>query len=452
MFHRNAGKILNVGYQKYKNGFFRAYRSGGDIMILSTKYANELKNLPEHVLNQRQAIVDELLGTYTGVNLLAQSPLHGDTLLHKLSPSLGRLLPRLTEEIHLAIELEFPKLEDEWTSVNFYSLVLRIVARVTSRILVDVPLCRNEEWLELAITYTENVFETVHIMKYFPAFMHPFIVYLVPSYWRLWRQRRLALRLLMPLIEARRNPKEGEQFDDYLQWMMDAATGNDGDPDKLATRQLIITLGSIHSTTMGVVHTIYDLATYTDLVEPLRAEINKNFFVKEGAGNANLSEMWLLDSIMKESQRFNPPGVITFHRYVRERLVLKDGTVIPKGTELYLLTGPVQMDPENTDDPDTFDGYRWLRRRQQKKGAMAHKETYISSLHFGYGRGACPGRFWAEKDIKCIVSYLLKLYDFKFPGENPKRPENLMMEDRIFPNQNAQILLKRRPNVENLDY
>lgn len=44
-------------------------------------------------------------------------------------------------------------------------------------------------------------------------------------------------------------------------------------------------------------------------------------------------------------------------------------------------------------------------------------------MHFGFGRQACPGRFFASAAIKCIIIHLLENFEIKLTdGED--RPEN----------------------------
>ena len=52
-------------------------------------------------------------------------------------------------------------------------------------------------------------------------------------------------------------------------------------------------------------------------------------------------------------------------------------------------------------------------------------------LNFGYGKSACPGRFFASLVLKIMVSKLLNEYDFAFqPGTG--RPQNIIVHECLF--------------------
>ena len=172
-------------------------------------------------------------------------------------------------------------------------------------------MCRNEEWLKASIQYTENVFLTALLLRMVPPLLRPIVQWLLPSSYRLHENLRLGKRLISSLVNERRKREvisdtSYEKFNDVLQLMMDAAVGEEGEPSKLAHRQLLLTIASIHTTTMAATHTMYDLCANPDFFTPLREEIEQQL---DRAGNFNLSalnDMRKLDSFMKESQRLNP--------------------------------------------------------------------------------------------------------------------------------------------------
>ena len=199
----------------------------------------------------------------------------------------------------------------ESTEINIYDILLRVVARVSARIFVGMPMCRNEEWLDASIQYTENVFLTALLLRMVPPLLRPIVQWLLPSSYRLHGDLRLGKRLISSLVDERRkleakNDKTYGKSNDVLQWMMDAAEGEEDKPDKLAHRQLLLTIASIHTTTMAASHAMYDLCANPEFITPLREEIKQQL---DSEGNFNvtaLNDMRKLDSFMKESQRLNP--------------------------------------------------------------------------------------------------------------------------------------------------
>jgi cytochrome P450 monooxygenase len=66
------------------------------------------------------------------------------------------------------------------------------------------------------------------------------------------------------------------------------------------------------------------------------------------------------------------------------------------------------------------------------------------SLPFGLGKFACPGRFFAAALIKQFLIELITNYEFRFPGGQEKRPENIFLDERIAPNTNQAMEFTRK--------
>lgn len=45
---------------------------------------------------------------------------------------------------------------DEWVTIQPYHSILKLVARISARIFLGLPLCRDERWLEISTDFTEN--------------------------------------------------------------------------------------------------------------------------------------------------------------------------------------------------------------------------------------------------------------------------------------------------------
>jgi len=209
-----------------------------------------------------------------------------------------------------------------------------------------------------------------------------------------------------------------------------------------------MSLASIHTSQMNAVHVLYDLATNPEYFEPLREEIIQ--LVREDGDWTNwqkpsFSKLKKLDSFMRESQRFNPPSLLSYHRVMLQTHVLSDGFVLPKGAHISMPVSAIQNDPETTPSPEIFDGFRYYKLRQRDGERHLHQfiTTQSNILNFGHGKFACPGRFFASLEIKNILVRLIMDYDWKLL-EGQGRPENLTAHEFIFPNPEATLLMKAR--------
>ena len=227
-------------------------------------------------------------------------------------PTMGRRLLHLRR---YSDSLTRPLLDDErFVELHTYQTILRIITRISARMFVGLPLCRDEEWLYISEHYTEDVFTTVMTLRMLPRFLHSTAVWLLPSSYRVHRNLRRAKQIIGPMVKERRiiqsqAVQSGEERNDMLQWMMDAATEDEGKPEKLAHRQLVLTLGAIHTSTMAVTHALFDLCAHPEYFGTLREEVDSFYSTEQAWDKSDLTKMPKLDSFLKESQRFNPPNI-----------------------------------------------------------------------------------------------------------------------------------------------
>lgn len=103
------------------------------------------------------------------------------------------------------------------------------------------------------------------------------------------------------------------------------------------------------------------------------------------------------------------------------------------------------MDESNVENAQEFDPFRSFRRRQDPDEAARHQfaTTDDNHLHFGHGKFACPGRFFAANEIKIILATMLLRYDFKYP-DGKGRPVNMTADENVYPDPAARVLLRHR--------
>lgn len=93
----------------------------------------------------------------------------------------------------------------------------------------------------------------------------------------------------------------------------------------------------------------------------------------------------------------------------------KDGTKVPKGTHIFTNQIAYQMEESTFDHPNTFDPWR-MHKLRQREGEGAKHQFVMSSdknLHFGHGKHACPGRFFAANEVKTLLALLLMRFDIR---------------------------------------
>lgn len=194
-------------------------------------------------------------------------------------------------------------------------MFVSLISRATSRVLAH-SLRRNEQWLDIASNYSVNVGITILLLRPFPNFLRPFIAPYLPSVQQMKKQLQFAKNLLIPMINERRAAEAANNSgyvkpDDFLQWMMDMAEDEqDLDPEALAHHNLILmSLAVVHTSSIALCQILYDLIARPEYIEPLREEIMQTLSSEwDHATKASFDAQKRMDSFLRESQRWGPPG------------------------------------------------------------------------------------------------------------------------------------------------
>ncbi|CAF9916908.1 MAG: hypothetical protein ALECFALPRED_010907 [Alectoria fallacina] len=448
-FFSDAERVIDEGYSKFKTGMFKL--SGQDMVILPTKFVDELRNVPENEISSIKANTDNFQGVYSATSILTESNLHSVVLQTKLTPKLGPLIPIIRDELEYAMTQEMLDFDKGWKSVEAFGLLIRLVSRVSSRLFVGDDLCRSMTWLNASRGYTENAFKSIILLRIFPQWAKLYAAQFIPYVWLVRYHLYKAKTVLEPLIAKRRREQAAgtlvrdEKFDNLLQFMDNAASGMDARPEKLAGRTLILTLASSHTTSMAACQALFQMCEHPEYIPELREEVEMVIEEDRGWRKTTLTKLRKLDSFVKESQRVHPPSLLGFKRAFLKQRTLSDGTVIPQGAHTLMAIQPHQQEDPSIPDPEVFDGLRYYRMRQQEGHANKHQfaTTDPYTLHFGHGKYSCPGRFLASNVIKLILGRLLLDFDFRFPY-NQGRPEDVRAHEYIFPNPLGKVELQLR--------
>lgn len=257
--------------------------------------------------------------------------------------------------------------------------LVRIIAIASGSIFLGPDLCRQEEYMDCAVKFTMDLVMASAVLKRIPSWLRSVAAeYLVPQVKRVKGNRRRMKRFLEPVIAARRkvmaNEKsEGERPDDLFQWMLEkGADKGITDAGDLTDMMLLLLLAAIHTTSLAVTNILYDLAIRPEVVDDLRAEIKTALGDNGGAMTTQaLYDMKLVDSVMRESQRLNPPFLgdyvhlasnsssiliwlqtDTFRRYTLTDITFQNGDRIPAWTHIEAANAAVLLDSEIYLDPE----------------------------------------------------------------------------------------------------
>ncbi|KAF9761122.1 hypothetical protein IL306_003955 [Fusarium sp. DS 682] len=458
-FRSDAITMLQEGYRQFKGRPWYVPSPLGERLMIPSKYVEELKNAPVNEVDFVATFFEMFEGRYTTMG--SRSTLHPRVAKHELNQNMAAVLDPVMEEIKDAFEEHLPA-TDDWKPVHVHDAIVNIVARVSSRMFGGVDLSRNKEWVDSTINFALDGFVGAQAIKKYPPFVRPFVAKFIPALTKIKQHHATAQRVIVPILHEREKAaaagwpeSNGKPPADFLQWMLDAAVGDEKQKSFIAQIQLKLSFAAIHTSAAAPTQLLYDLCSLPEHIEGLRGEIDEAR--ASGGGELNkrtLLKLEKLDSLMKEAQRFNPLLLITFERIVTRPYTLSDGFRIPANTQIGVPTQAISMDPELYPNPEVFDPLRFYKLKKSLDGkdpGAAGKLAFASSNHesmaFGYGRHACPGRWFAGNEIKMIMVYLLENYDFRLPGGKTgleNRPPSLCFETQYLPNPEAVLEFRRR--------
>lgn len=126
----------------------------------------------------------------------------------------------------------------------------------------------------------------------------------IPEIRAIKKHYEAAEKAAIPLLKER--ARTGESALDLLYWMSEQAKGDEKDMKFIAGILLKVSFAAIHTSAAAPSQLIYDLCEMPEYVEPLRQEINSVLDLDGTIPKTAFVKLAKLDSIMKESQRFNP--------------------------------------------------------------------------------------------------------------------------------------------------
>jgi hypothetical protein len=222
------------------------------------------------------------------------------------------LNPVICEEVDNALREYMPPCQD-WTEVYINQKLLNVVAKVSGRIFVGPDLCQDPDYLDCGINYTVDLMNAVRAVKQVRPWLRPVLAPRLPEVIQLRKREKRAAEYLRPLVEERMTAKQKDpnwqEPDDMLQWMVNRSNGKES-VNTIASWQLSLIFGAIHTTTMTATNIMYTLAVTPEYIGPIREEIRKAMADNGGVITSRaLQQMEKLDSYMKEVLRLYPPGI-----------------------------------------------------------------------------------------------------------------------------------------------
>ncbi|KAJ5602443.1 hypothetical protein N7537_005399 [Penicillium hordei] len=310
-----------------------------------------------------------------------------------MNRELVHLTQPLSDEVDHCLQAQWSE-NSEWHTVSTHDTVLALVPQMTKRAFVGAELCRNAEWLDIAISFTINRAIAVQAIQAWPWILQPVGVR---------RQIQRARDILMPVLERERQVMHSKDMStdrvfSTLTFIDQYANGSRYDA---TMAQLRLTAVSVLTTSDMVEKVLARICEYPELIQPLREEA---ILAVESGGlhHKSLLKLTLMESVMKESQRLEPATLISMFRVAKRTVILQDGTTIPKGTSV-AFANDLRLDPVMYPDPEKFDDYRFEEmRKDPEQASLPHSPRQEQAI-------------WLSVMGNTLVLYDLKALDGRVP-------------------------------------
>jgi len=451
-YTKYARETLLAGYAKYAytTGVFKVAMADQWLVIVAgPKQLEELKKFGDDEVSLYGGI-DELIAArhILGASVVA-NPYHLPLIQAKLTRNLSDFHGIMKDEMWTAFG-DYIGAPKEWKSVPALKTILWVVSRTANRVIVGLPLCRNQEFLSIATDFTIDISQARFVVNMFPSWLKPFVSKLcnrVPS------RVKMAYDLVGPLVEERRKHMEEsirnkdvweDKPNDLLTWLIDEAIKKGYSNYNTVFYLLIVEFTALHTTAMSFTHALYYLAADPSLAIPLREEVEA--VLREENGNLGsrtaASKLKRIDSFLREAQRLNGPNATSIWRKTLKPITFSTGVTVPAGVFLSAAPTATQLDDQHYENPSDF--YPW---RFTDSNSRSFVSTSVDYITFGQGKHACPGRHFAAYEMKLMLAYIVLNYDVKLaPGAEGVRPKNKWIGNTILPDPTAHVLFRERAN------
>ncbi|GAC56493.1 putative cytochrome P450 [Gordonia hirsuta DSM 44140 = NBRC 16056] len=222
-------------------------------------------------------------------------------------------------------------------------------------------------------------------------------------WWKGLRSRKILEDFFYAHIDAKRATQTPDLFS-----VLCHAESDDGHrfTDEDVVNHMIFVLMAAHDTsTITMTQMAYRMAEHPKWQAKARAQSQALGPMLE---YDELSELTVLDNIMKESLRMCPPVPAQPRMAIKDTQVM--GYYVPEGTMVAIPQMANHRDPRYFTDPDVFDPERFLPERAEDKG---HRMAWMP---FGGGVHKCIGLYFAGMEIKTIMHNLLRDYEWFVPA------------------------------------
>ncbi|CAI7570738.1 unnamed protein product [Penicillium manginii] len=378
---------------------------------------------------------------------------------------LDRYIPSMNEAIQTQLRaLSFDE-SDECT-ISCFEFAYSVVARSGSYAMVGKRLANNEEYLKAVKEHILGMIMTTRVQFLVPDRLKRYLggiisrLATIGTRWDMHASRKILLKhfdaraaeyrdeMACPGgINDKGDPKSTDKPVEIFRWLFESSVlHHRWSYSEVLGEMLLLQFAFIYTTGYALYGALAELARQPEYIQPLRDEVEA-VFANYGATVPACNQMILLDSFLKECQRLHPPAAISAHRVCVKALEFSNGIILKPGTHVGVPSSWIQRSSAYYEDPETFDGYRFVKRAAAGATNTSLVDLGPDYLVFGMGVHACPGRWMASALMKLVIAELLIRFDILPGAEGSSQGPligSLSFEEFYVPNFGLKVRLRPR--------
>lgn len=341
-----------------------------------------------------------------------------------------------------------------WKPIHHHAFLKYIILSMIGPIFWGEKLWADPEFQIAARRFPAEYFVLGELLQHVPTFAVPLVKAVVT---RGNKYRNIMIKHLLPVIREQLaevgGPPKGEENLPFVDLIHCTALMTHGQPYWTPERIMLLLeslwRASSHSVPLTLTHIVNTLCQYPEYIEPLRDEIDQqpemNFNVLESLPRLN--------SFVKEVIRTKPLDSASTRRKALKAHTFENGLHVPAGNVVCIPSYSIMNDAAFYPNPQVFDGFRFVastavENSEKTEGKQSERrqskvtDVDLTFPFWGYGKEACPGRFFASLEMKSVIALLVSRYDFKLANANA--PTTWMWRTTILPRRDAVLLMRER--------
>lgn len=188
---------------------------------------------------------------------------------------------------------------------------MRLVSRISARMFHSAASAENDHWLDIATEHVHSTVVWTENLKKWPAVLRPLVYRFVKGRGYMVQRFEEGKALVAQTLQEKKangdKPLSSPQT--LLDYLYEGPLGPD-DVEAHTIAQINLCVAAIQSMAATVTQCLMDLATHSEYVPELLDEIQTAIEKNSGVVDKQaLTDMWKLDSFIKETQRLNPPDL-----------------------------------------------------------------------------------------------------------------------------------------------